>query len=180
LNTLRHKMFHVKPSVKNRIVKGIVPIFLMIFLLQSCVGARTAFQIDDYYIAPNGIQILGTKPLNAFIFENNLTNLPFEQFLAAKYNLNNLLSREFWITIDGSKYKLIIYENSEFDKYFGYANFAAMNQENLANTVGGQPKFIAISMVNEFNEDCLSDKSILQNVSTIYLKNLKDEYIHTK
>ena len=165
---------------QSRAVKGIFAIILVPFLWQSCVGAKAGYQITDYYIAPNGKEILGTKPLNAFIFENNLTNLPFEQFLAAKYNLNNLLSREFWITIDGSKYKLIIYENSEFDKYFGFSNFAAVDQENIANIVGGQPKFIAISMVNEFNEDCLSDKSMLQNVSTIYLKNLKDEYIHTK
>ena len=173
-------MFHVKPFLKNCIIKGIVPIFLMFFILQSCVGARTAYQIDDYYIAPNGVEILATKPLNAFIFENNLTNLPFEQFLSLKYKLNNTFSREFWITVDKSKYKLIIYDNAEFDKYFGYSNFAAVNQENIANIVGGQPKFIAISMINEFNEDCLSDKSMLQNVSTIYLKNLKDEYINIK
>ncbi len=115
-----------------------------------------------------------------FIFENNLTNLPFEQYLAIRYKLDNLLSREFWITIDDNKYKLIVYENSEFDKYFGFSNFAAKDQENIANIVGGQPKFIAISMVNEFNEDCLSDKSILKNLATNYLKSLKDEYIHIK
>lgn len=173
-------MFHVERISKNRTIRGILMVFLMILFLQSCVGAKVGYQIDDYYIAPNGKEILGTKPLNAFIFENNVTNLPFEQFVAVKFNLNNLLSREFWVTIDGAKYKLIIYENSEFDKYFGFSNFAAVDQENLANIVGGQPKFIAISMVNEFNEDCLSDKSMLQNVSTIYLKNLKDEYIHIK
>lgn len=160
--------------------KRIYLVFILLFAIQSCITTKAAFQIDDFYIAPNGTELLGTKPLNAFIFENNLTNLPFEQFLANKFKLNNTLSREFWITIDRSKYKLIIYDNAEFDKYFGYANFAAVNQENLANIVGGQPKFIAISMVNEFNEDCLSDKSMLQNVSTIYLKNLKDEYIQIK
>ena len=173
-------MFHVERMTANPIIKRIFSIIVLIFILQSCVGAKVGYQIDDYYIAPNGKEILGTKPLNAFIFENNLTNLPFEQFLALKFNLDNLLSREFWITIDKAKYKLIVYENSEFDKYFGFSNFAAVDQENIANIVGGQPKFIAISMVNEFNEDCLSDKSMLQNVSTIYLKNLKDEYIHIK
>lgn len=173
-------MFHVERIKKSTIIKRIFSVFLIIFVLQSCVGARAGFQIDDYYIAPNGKETLGTKPLNAFIFENNITNLPFEQFLAVKFKLNNLLSREFWITIDGNKYKLMIYDNAEFDKYFGYSNFAAVNQENLANIVGGQARFIAISMVNEFNEDCLSDKSMLQNISTIYLKNLKDEYIYIK
>lgn len=172
-------MFHVE-RIKNSTIKRMFLVFLIIFVLQSCVGARAGFQIDDYYIAPNGKEALGTKPLNAFIFENNITNLPFEQFLAVKFKLNNLFSREFWITIDGNKYKLMIYDNAEFDKYFGYSNFAAVNQENLANIVGGQARFIAISMVNEFNEDCLSDKSMLQNISTIYLKNLKDEYIYIK
>lgn len=173
-------MFHVERMTQNRIIKGIVSILLIIFILQSCVGAKAGYQIEDYYIAENGKEILGTKPLNAFIFENNVTNLPFEQFLAVKYKLNNYLSREFWITIDGNKYKMIIYENSEFDKFFGISNFAVKNQENIANIVGGQPKFIAISMINEFNEDCLSDKSIFQNRITTYLKNLKDEYIQIK
>ncbi len=173
-------MFHVERMTQNRIIKGITSILLIIFILQSCVGAKAGYQIDDYYISENGKEILGTKPLNAFIFENNLTNLPFEQYLAIKYKLDNLLSREFWITVDGDRYKLIVYENSEFDKYFGFSNFAAKDQENIANIVGGQPKFIAISMVNEFNEDCLSDKSILKNFATTYLKNLKDEYIHIK
>lgn len=173
-------MFHVKRIRQNHTVRGIFAILLIVFILQSCVGAKAGYQIDDFYISENGKETIGTKPLNAFIFENNVTNLPFEQFLAVKYKLNNLLSREFWITIDGSKYKLFIYDNAEFDKYFGFSNFAAVDQENIANIIGGQPKFIAISMVNEFNEDCLSDKSMLQNVSTIYLKNLKDEYINIK
>lgn len=172
-------MFHVERSAQNRIIQGIVSILLIIFVLQSCIGTKPAF-IDDYYVSENGKEILGTKSLNAFIFENNLKNLPFEQFLAIKYKLNNYLTREFWITIDGSRYKLIVYENSEFDKYFGFSNFAVQNQENIANIVGGQPKFIAISMINEFNEDCLSNKSMLQNMATAYLKNLKDEYIQFK
>jgi len=170
----------VERITQNRIIKGITSILLIIFILQSCIGAKAGYQIEDYYIAENGKEILGTKPLNAFIFENNVTNLPFEQFLAIKYKLDNYLTREFWINIDGARYKMIVYENSEFDKYFGISNFAAKNQENIANIVGGQPKFIAISMISEFNEDCLSNKSILQNMATTYLKNLKDEYIQIK
>lgn len=173
-------MFHVERITQNRIIKGFTSILLIIFILQSCIGAKAGYQIDDYYIAENGKEILGTKPLNAFIFENNVTNIPFEQFLAIKYKLDNYLTREFWINIDGARYKMIVYENSEFDKYFGISNFAAKNQENIANIVGGQPKFIAISMISEFNEDCLSNKSILQNMATTYLKNLKDEYIQIK
>lgn len=173
-------MFHVELKKIFRLYKTTTAILLLLFVLQSCVVTQPAYQIDDYYIAENGKEVLGTKALNAFLFENNLKNLPFEQFLAVKYKLDNYLTREFWITIDNNRFKLIIYDFAEFDKYFGSANFAAVNQENIANIVGGQPKFIAISMISDANEDCLSDKSIFQNLAINYLKNLKNEYISTK
>jgi len=172
--------FHVEQMAKLSTIKGFLIILMAFLVLQSCNASRAAYQIEDYYISENGKEILGTKPLNAFLFENNLKNLPFEQFLAVKYKLDNYLTRELWITIDNNKYKLIIYDHLEFDKYFGTSNFAVVNQENIANIVGGQPKFIAISVINEFNEDCLSYKSIFQNVTINYLRNLKNEYISIK
>ena len=172
--------FHVEQIAKAPVFKRIL-FFLMTFLiLQSCIGAKAGYQIDDYYVSENGKEVLGTKPLNAFIFENNLKNLPFEQFLAVKFKLDSYLTRDFWITIDNNRVKLLIYDYAEFDKYFGTANFAAVDQENIANIVGGQPKFIAISMINDSNEDCLSEKSIFQNMAVNYLKKLKDEYISIK
>lgn len=172
--------FHVEQIIKTPVIKRIF-FFLMVFLvLQSCIGAKAGYQIDDYYVSENGKEILGTKPLNAFIFENNLKNLPFEQFLAVKYKLDSYLTRDFWVTIDKNRYKILVYDFAEFDKYFGTSNFAAVNQENIANIVGGQPKFIAISMITDSNQDCLSDKSIFQNMAINYLKKLKDEYISIK
>ena len=176
MNIQNYNMFHVERTLK----KSTVLIFLIVIILQSCIGARPIYQIDDYYISENGKEILGTKPLNAFIFENNLKNLPFEQFLAVKYNLDNYLTRDFWVTIDKNRYKIIVYDFAEFDKYFGTSNFSPLNQENIANIVGGQPKFIAISMISDSNEDCLSEKSIFQNLAINYLKKLKDEYISIK
>lgn len=173
-------MFHVELRRINRIFKATTAILLLFFVLQSCVVAKPGYQIDDYYVSENGKEILGTKPLNAFIFENNLKNLPFEQFLAVKYKLDSYLTRDFWVTIDKNRYKILVYDFAEFDKYFGTANFAAVDQENIANIVGGQPKFIAISMITDSNEDCLSDKSIFQNMAINYLKKLKDEYISIK
>ena len=173
-------MFHVELRRINRIFKTTTAILLLFFVLQSCVVAKPGYQIDDYYVSENGKEILGTKPLNAFIFENNLKNLPFEQFLAVKYKLESYLTRDFWVTIDKNRYKILVYDFAEFDKYFGTANFAAVDQENIANIVGGQPKFIAISMITDSNEDCLSDKSIFQNMAINYLKKLKDEYISIK
>lgn len=172
--------FHVEQITKSPVIKRFLLFLTIFYLLQSCIGARAGYQIDDYYVSENGKEILGTKPLNAFIFENNLKNLPFEQFLAVKYKLDNYLTREFWVTIDQNKYKILIYDFAEFDKYFGTTNFAAVNQENIANIVGGQPKFIAISMINDLNEDCLSEKSIFQNMAINYLKKIKDEYISFK
>lgn len=172
--------FHVEQITKSPVIKRFLLFLTIFYLLQSCIGVRAGYQIDDYYVSENGKDILGTKPLNAFIFENNLKNLPFEQFLTVKYKLDNYLTREFWVTIDQNKYKILVYDFAEFDKYFGTTNFAAVNQENIANIVGGQPKFIAISMINDANEDCLSDKSIFQNMAINYLKKLKDEYISIK
>ena len=172
--------FHVEQITKSPVIKRILFLLMFFLVLQSCIGAKAGYQIDDYYVSENGKEILGTKPLNAFIFENNLKNLPFEQFLAVKYKLDSYLTRDFWITIDNNRYKLLIYDYAEFDKYFGTANFAAVDQENIANIVGGQPKFIAISMINDANVDCLSDKSIFQNMAINYLKKLKDEYISIK
>lgn len=172
--------FHVEQMMRIASIKRFILILMIFLSLQSCIGARPIFQIDDYYISENGKEVLGTKPLNAFIFENNLKNLPFEQFLAVKYKLDNYLTREFWVTIDQNKFKILVYDFAEFDKYFGTANFSPVNQENIANIVGGQPKFIAISMISDANEDCLSDKSIFQNLAINYLKKLKDEYISIK
>lgn len=172
--------FHVEQITLMPIIKKIFCLLVIFYFLQSCIVTQPAYQIDDYYISENGKEILGTKPLNAFVFENNLKNLPFEQFLAVKYKLDNYLTRDFWITIDNNRYKLLIYDFAEFDKYFGTNNFTPVNQENIANIVGGQPKFIAISMINDANEDCLSDKSIFQNMAINYLKNLKNEYISIK
>lgn len=172
--------FHVEQITKTPVIKRIFFSLMIFLVLQSCIGAKAGYQIDDYYVSENGKEILGTKPLNAFIFENNLKNLPFEQFLAVKYKLDSYLTRDFWVTIDKNRYKILVYDFAEFDKYFGTANFAAVNQENIANIVGGQPKFIAISMITDSNEDCLSDKSIFKNMAINYLKKLKDEYISIK
>lgn len=173
-------MFHVERLLLKPIVAGKISMISLFFLLYSCGVSKVGYQIEDYYIAENGKEILDTKPLNAFLFENNLRNIPFQQFLALKYNLDNLQAQEIWVIIDGNRYKMIIYENSEFDKYFGFGNFSPINTENVANIIGNQPKFLAVSMISDRNEDCLQSKSLFYQVCTNYLKNLKDEYINFK
>lgn len=175
-----HKMFHVERLPKKRILVSVLATIIALFVMNSCGISKTGYQIEDYYIAENGKEMLNTKPLNAFLFENNLRNIPFQQFLALKYKLDNVQAQEIWVTIDENRYKMIIYENSEFDKYFGFGNFSPINSENIANIVGNQPKFIAISMINNRNEDCLKPNSLFYQICTNYLKNLKDEYIRFK
>lgn len=169
-------MFHVKRVVRHRVFNGVAIALLVI--LQSCVGARPTVQIPDYLLVPNGMEKVGGKPLTGFVFENNVrANLPIEQFVAKKYRSANYFERALWITIDGAKYKLIIYDASDFEKYFDSANFSPINEE-AKNDRNSNRKFIAFSMITDYNEDCLADESLLQNKMVKYLADLKNEYIN--
>lgn len=169
-------MFHVERNTLSLNYKGIIGILFLFFVLNSCGGVRQSTQISDYILMPDGKDVIENKSLTAFIFENNLKKIPIEQYLSLKFNSNNYLENEFWITIDKSKYKIIIYDKAEFDKYFSYANFAVINQEPENAKSNDQRKFIAISMINASNEDCLNDNSLFQNIAVSYLKKLKDEF----
>lgn len=169
-------MFHVERTLAKPIFKGIiVSLFLFIFL-NSCIGARQTVQITDYVLVPNGKEIVGNKNLTALIFENNLKKLPIEQFLSAKFKTNNYQQNEFWITIDKEKYKIIIYDKPDYEKYFINSNFAVINLEPDNAKSNDQRKFIAISMINSSNEDCLNDNSLYQNIAVNYLQHLKEEF----
>ncbi len=169
-------MFHVE-RIKNKSCNSLKTVlFLSFFLLISCSTSRQSIQIPDYIIEPNGKEIIGKKSLSAFIFENNQKNLPLENFLSIKYNTDNIFQNEFWITIDKDKYKIFIYDSAEFEKYFNSANYAMINQLPENAKKGDQRKFIAISMINAFNEDCLATGSLYQNIAINYLKKIKDEY----
>jgi len=170
-------MFHVKLLLRTPAFKGMIGLLFLFFLLNGCAGAQHSIQVPDYVLVANGKENLGSANLTAFIFENNMKNLPIEQFLAFKFNTNNLYEKEFWVTIDKQKFKLIVYDYNEFEKYFVSTNYAPMNVEPENAKSGDQRKFIAISMINDYNEDCLAEGSLLQNVAVKYLKNLKDEYL---
>ena len=152
-------------------------IYNLFFIFISCGIARQRLEIADFLIVPNGKEIIGNKSLNAFVFENNLKNIPFQQYITTKFKSNNLLEKELWISIDKDKFKLIFYDNDEFDKYFGTSNYTAINQETEANKFGNNSKFIAISIINEQNQDCLVGDSLYQNIAISYLKKLKDDYL---
>jgi hypothetical protein len=169
-------MFHVERQIKSFMNKRITVFFLLLFFMISCNVSRQTIQIPDYILVPNGKEILGNKSLNAFIFENNTRNLTIEKYLSMKFNGENYFTNEYWITIDKNKYKLILYTNDEFEKYFNSANYAVINLEPEDSQNGVQRKFVAFSVINSNNEDCLADGSLFQNMVVNYLKKLKDEY----
>ena len=172
-------MFHVKRMMKSLMVKGITAMLFLFFVATACLGARATVQIPDYILVPNGKENIGGNLLTAYIFENDVKNeLQIEQFIARKFNSNNYFEREVWITINKYKYKLIVYDNSDFEKYFNSQNYSPMNVEAKNDSYYSQRKFIAISMINYYNEDCLTDQSLFQNVAVKFLTDLKNEYVN--
>lgn len=169
-------MFHVKRLAASYAHKGVV--LVLVLLLQSCIGARPTVQIPDYLLIPNGKERVEGQPLTGFVFENNVrAKLPIEQFIATKFNSANYFEREMWVSIDGDRYQLIVYDAADFEKYFNSANFSPINEE-AKDERNSLRKFIAISVINDYNEDCLSDRSLLQNKTVKFLQSLKNEFIN--
>ena len=170
-------MFHVKRYIKTIVNKGILVLLLLFFLLTSCGSRKATIQIPDYILVPNGKEILGNSAgLTAFLFENNTKNLSIEKFLSMKFKSENYFSTEYWVVIEKTKYKMIVYDHADFEKYFNSSNYSVINLEPQNDQSDQQRKFIAISIINANNEDCLADGSLFQNLTVNYLKKLKDEY----
>lgn len=167
-------MFHVERIIKTSVCTAVLLACINLFL--SCSGARSTVQITDYLLVSNGIELKKNTPLTAFVFENNQKNPPIEKFLSLKFKNSNYFDKEFWVTIQGNKCKLIVYDAAEFEKYIGSSNYAQINQEPENAKYVNQPKFIAFSVVSATNEDCLSDQSLFQQVALTYVQNLKNEY----
>jgi len=167
----------VKRIDKHTINKGKILVSVISVFLISCVARKATVQIEDYLLVPNGKEVIGNpKPLTAFIFENNTKNMSVEKFLSIKFKTENYFSQEFSVTIDRNRYKIILYDHSEFEKYFDSSNYSVINLQPEDATVEVQRKFIAFSMIDSENHDCLEEGSLLQNIAVNYLKNLKDEY----
>src|SRR5690554_2087217 len=153
------------------------------FLLISCGTLQQGgYIIDDFLIVPTeATNNISTKNLNVFVFENDLTTPPIELFLAEKYNLDQYLVREFWVTTP-TKDRLYIklLDRDETEKFLDLSQYAARNQETKGNRDIRQSKYLAISVADEHGQDCLSEKSLFYNVATQYLKKLKDEYLRKR
>ncbi|OIQ15583.1 MAG: hypothetical protein BM557_11065 [Flavobacterium sp. MedPE-SWcel] len=172
-------MFHVEHKIKTLFRKGFFLFIAVSFLMTSCITPRHTVEINDYILLENGKEILGKeKGLTAFIFENDVRKIPFQQFLADKYKVGGYRDISYWVTIDGNRYKVYLYENAELEKYFDVSEFMVSNVETEVNIKGSKANFIAMSMINDANDDCLAEDSLYRSIATKYLKRLKDEYLY--
>lgn len=134
-------------------------------------------EINDYVLMENGKQVLGReKGLNCFLFENNQRKMPFQQFLMNKYQLGATDEIYYYIVLEEVRFKVFFYSNDEMMKYFDLSQFMIHNVETDVNRVGSSANFLGISVIDDYNNDCLSEESLYQGLIIKYLKELKYEY----
>lgn len=171
-------MFHVKPFAKALSCKGFSLLLLMLFAV-ACITPRHTVEIQEYTLMPNGKEVLGREQgLTAFIFEANQSKIPFSQYVGLKYNLPKYTEVEYWVTIDGRRFKVLVYDNDELMKYFDISQFMITKVETAPN-IKSKANFIAVSVINEANEDCLSNDSLFQPMVIEYLRALRNEYYNS-
>lgn len=168
-------MFHVERIVSRPMMYGfLVPLVLIVC---SCGISNPKYTISNYVTVPNAMDVLDNKGLTAFLFENNKQNLPFQQFITAKFPTDNYLQRQFSVTIDNQKFKLIVYDNDEVQKYINVSDFVLIHQNPDISNIGNQPDFIALSIIDSNNDDAIADQSLYQQTVLNFLQSLKDEYL---
>jgi len=169
-------LFHVKPYKKALYLKGFFLFLLFSLLLVSCSAPRQAVDVTDYVLMDNGKPILGNNGLTAFIFENDPRKIPFNEFISDRFNLGTYEDLEYWVTLDEQQFKVIVYEDAELQKYFDTSAFIASNVQPEGTVIGSDVEFLALSVISDKNEDCLSAGSLYRNTIIKYLLNLKKEY----
>lgn len=160
--------------------KKVFVLYSLFFFLMSCGSIQQGgYIIDDFLIVPTeATNSIGTKNLNLFVFENDLTTPPIEFFLTEKFQLETYQTREFWVTTPSkNRFYIQVFERDEIEKFLDLSQYAARIQETKGNRDIRQSKYLALSVTDESGEDCLSEKSLFYNIATQYLKNLKDEYL---
>jgi hypothetical protein len=131
--------------------------------------------IEDYTILSNGKAAIGTKPLYAFVFENFQPRMTFGEFIGIKFK-TQYHPDGIWVETGGHRYKIILYDNSELEKYFMVTDFIITELKPTDSYSVNQPHFIALSAIDTYNNDCLASDSLLNDIVTSHLKRLKDEY----
>lgn len=180
-------MFHVKQTLETMINTrnlGSIKIFFQLAVLSLVLLCCSSipqgnYFIDDYLVVPTqASNSAGSKNLNVFVFENDLSTPPIELYLANRFALDNYQTREFWVetsTKDRLFVKLL--DKSETEKYLDLSQYAANIQETKGNRDLSQCKYLAFAVTDERGDDALRNNSLYYQIATHYLKKLKDDYL---
>lgn len=156
------------------LIRSTVVVFC--FIYASCGIQKQRIMINDYVIQPNGF-VVNNMAVNAFVFENNLSNEPFQNFITTYFKTNTSNNKSVQVKENGLKLTILFYDNDEFEKFFGGQNFAVQNLETASQKFGNNSKFIAISVIAKNNEDCLNSNSLTHKIVVDYLIKLKNQYL---
>lgn len=169
-------MFHVERFLKTLLLKGFF-VFFVGMMFSGCITPRHTVEIDDYILLQNGKEVLGRENgLTCFLFENNQRKEPFQQFLMNKYSLGATDETTYYVMIEGTRFKVFLYSYDELMKYFDLSQFMVSNVETEVNRIGASANFIGMSVIDDYNNDCLAEGSLYQNLVIKYLKELKYEF----
>src|SRR5690606_4225825 len=102
--------------------------------------------------------------------------ISFNQYLLEKYHLPKLYDIEYDVVIENTRFKVMLYNQDEIDKYFDTTDYIASNVVPDDAVVGSHVRFLAISVTNDYGDDCLAENSLYKNIILKYLKDLKEEY----
>lgn len=170
------KMFHVERIVKTLFIKGFF-VFFVWMMFSGCITPRHTVEINDYILLQDGKEILGReKGLTCFMFENNQTKAPIQQFIINKYRLGATEEISYNVILDEKHFKVFLYTNDELMKYFDLSQFMISTVETEVNRIGSSANFIGFSVIDEYNNDCLAEGSLYQNIIIKYLRDLKYEF----
>lgn len=170
------KRFHVEQKKKGRANARLFVLIAVLTLAFSCGPVQDRTTIPDFLIEPNGKAVIGSGPLHAFVFEDRQERITFQAYLVSKLDSRTYNETTYPIEIDGNRYRLLLYDNSEFEKYFHLTKYIPTYSRNATEENVARPPFIAVSVVSDRNDDCLAENSIFRNIVTQYLEDLKSEY----
>lgn len=171
------KLFHVERIIKTRTFIGLIGLIGCLTLGISCASMRDRDTIPDYIIREGGMSVTGSGALHAFIFEDVRQDATFQGYLVAKFRQNDLRERMFPVNVSGQSFKILYYDHTEFEKFFRSSDYIPTVTITAEQENQNKPRFIAVSMIDDANQDCLSETSVWYATATEYLKKLKDDYL---
>jgi lipopolysaccharide export LptBFGC system permease protein LptF len=165
-------------------------LLILVITFGSCIPLSVAPNIEDYKIMKGKKFKRKLPKKNTFVFNDPKKAGEFYQFLDAKYDLEKqFLDGVVSIDIENKNYILSFYEVEKKSKTLNLvpilvdAKRESKNKDPLLEDIytsrSGEIWYIAITMIDENNTDCLNSKYDNNNKVETYLVNLKNEYLST-